>query len=573
MHEDGQNLDLSFPTIPVGEKETPLNLIRLLYKGGASTRIDKAEKAIREGLLGEVIFDRIPFIQLSHTYISDNLAAGGSVQTARVQIRELTEFFNWADRHSAELTVSGIINSYLEWSNHLLHRCKVAKNINQQTIYSRARMVGQIIDKALERTKPILRATRIKRPNPRKTPRGAKADKQNLDETFKFGRLIQDICDGLPLEVIWKEHHIRIQLQQGGELEYRFSNRTLTTEKRRSDVNKANLALAAYKTNQSLDHRFRRDMVNLRMQAELLMFMAQTGMNLTQAQNIPLYRFSYSSDIDGYKVREYKPRRKGEVLFEIFNEYRSHFERYLEWRRKIFPETEKRIFPFIRVHGAHESGRLHFGALKSACKSSGIKWITPSALRSTRINWLLRRSGDPDITAEMAQHHEKTLLTVYEIPSQQRAISEIVRFHVSNDPALVDKAILLAAAPGACDGIPTTSSEKPISAPEPDCRSPSGCLWCDHHRDIDTLDYVWSLASFRHLKIIEVGKEPLKKGKGQSMSPAEHSVVRLTEKLKFFRESKSIRRDWVDESLMRIEEGYYHDQWSYIIESMEGVLK
>jgi hypothetical protein len=300
------------------------------------------------------------------------------------------------------------------------------------------------------------------------------------------------------------------------------------------------------------------------------MFIGQTGMNMFQAQNVLLRRFSYSSDINGYKVREYKQRRKGEVLFEIFDEYRLHFERYLDWRREIFPKTETRLFPYIRSNGIRKDRRIKFDAIQNTCEKAKIAWTSPKILRGTRVNWLLRRSNDPDLTSEMAQHHKQVLLEVYEKPSQQRAIGEITRFHLRNDPALAERALMLAVAPGECDGTSKMSPTKPETAPEPDCRRPSGCLWCEHHRDIDTFDYVWSLACFRHLKILELGRQPPVKKNSTVIHPADHTIQRLSEKLSWFRESNSTRREWVEESLARVEEGYYHDQWSYLIESLES---
>jgi hypothetical protein len=322
-----------------------------------------------------------------------------------------------------------------------------------------------------------------------------------------------------------------------------------------------------------VNHSFRRDLINLRIQAELLMFIGQTGMNLAQAAQIPLSRFNYSSDIDGYKVRDYKPRRKGEVLFEIFSEYRSHFERYLEWRRELFNDAEKRLFPLMRRNGVREDSKITFAYIKTACRNTRVTWTPPSTLRGTRVNWLLRRSGDPDMTAEMAQHHERTLLDVYEVPSQQRAVSEIIQFHLQNDPALACKTLLLAVGPGECDGIPKTSPAKPETAPGPDCLRASGCLWCEHHRDIDSLDYVWALACFRHIKILELSQILPTSKESKVMHPAEHTIEKLSEKLLWFRDSNKTRREWVEESLARVEEGYYHDNWSYLIEAMEGPTK
>ena len=85
--------------------------------------------------------------------------------------------------------------------------------------------------------------------------------------------------------------------------------------------------------------------------AELLVFVAQTGMNVAQAHNLRCTQYSYKSMVDGYEVRNYKERRKGEVLFEIFAEYKVIFNAYLEWRKEVFGATTDRLFPFVRTRG------------------------------------------------------------------------------------------------------------------------------------------------------------------------------------------------------------------------------
>ena len=575
MPNDPRHLDLTFPAIPVSQKETPPNLRRLLYNGGASLRVDQADHAIKEGRVGGVQPDRIDLVCLIHEHISGDLAGGGSPETARRQITVMTIFFAWSDSVGAPLNISQVEKTYLDWCEHLLQRFRVVKDMNQLTAYNRARLAGQILDGVLGRTKPIVRVTRLRKPNPRKTPLGAKEDKQNLHETFAFGRLLQDICDGTSLNVIRGAFLVRIPLQQGGEIEYTPTGTEIRpdNERRPSNAGKSSSLAVAYEADRSMDHRFRRTLVNLRIQAELLMFIGQTSMNLAQVQAIPLRRFSYSSDIDGYRVREYKPRRKGEVLFEIFSEYRSHFERYLAWRKDLFPNTEKRLFPLMRNNGIRADRRIGFHCIKTACRKLGVTWTPPSSLRGTRVNWLLRRSGDRDLTAEMAQHHKQTLLNVYETPSLHRSVSEITRFHLRNDPALTGNSLLPAVAPGVCDGMPKTSPAMPQSAPEADCLRPSGCLWCEHHRDIESFDYVWALACFRHLKILELSRISPTKKESNTIPAAEHAIERLSKKLSWFRESNGTRREWVEESLARVEEGYFHDQWGYLIEAVEGPSK
>jgi len=93
-------------------------------------------------------------------------------------------------------------------------------------------------------------------------------------------------------------------------------------------------------------------------------------------------------------------------------------------------------------------------------------------------------------------------------------------------------------------------------------------MCCEHHRDIDTPDYVWSLACFRHLKIIELSK--LVQGKKQSEAhPAELIIERISKKLTWFDESNPLRRQWLTEALARVEEGNYHPEWHRRITSVE----
>ncbi|WP_119153248.1 site-specific integrase [Caldimonas tepidiphila] len=573
MHDDLRSAPLTFPSLPVGPRETPPDLTRLLYKGGAQMRADKVQHAIQEGLLGTLQIDRQALVLALHEAIDGKLAGGGSPITARNQIDETVTFFAWADRAAAPLTMSDVAASYVKWADHLFHRSNVAREISERTAYTSALRVGEVLDIVLGRQKPLLHLTRLTRPRLRKAPLGVEAEKQNLADTFAFGRLLQDVCDGLPLKVVWEVLDVRINRQTGGSLTLWTGGSVPTRQVEWAawEVRQALARRQDYAANRSLEHRGRKAVVNTRILAELLMFIGQTGMNLTQAYKLKLRHFSYSSDIDGYKVRDYKHRRDGEVLFEIFSEYRSHFERYLEWRRALFPDSVD-LFPVIR-EGSHESRPTRFDLMIGLCKQADVPWIPPSMLRGTRVNWLLRRSGDPDLTADMAQHHKKVLIEVYEQPSLQRTIGEVTRFWQASDPTLARVEPSRSVAPGSCDGVPVATSTKPAAAPSPDCARPSGCLWCEHHRDIDTQDYVWSLACFRHLKVLELGRHCFPATAANREHPAQHAIDKLSEKLTWFKGSNALRRGWVDEALARIEEGSYHSEWKHLILAVEGTAQ
>lgn len=562
--------DLTFPMVEFGKMQTPWDLKPLLYRGGASANARQVADLLSANKLGSPQHERVELIFSLHQAITDKLTAGGSRTTQAGNIETLRNFIGWAEEANHPLTLDTVITTYLNWTDYLLHRVYVVKNLRENSAYALGLRLSNLLDAALLRLTPLIQLSRLTRPAQPKTVRGVKADKQNLESTFSFGHLLQDICDGLPLDSIWGPLPVRIALSHGGELvewsKLRPDNLRISakrdTSSRRFNARKSDARRSAHEND--LTHRTRHPLINLRIEAEFMMFIGQTGMNLGETSKLKLRNFYYSSDIDGYKVKERKNRRGGDVLFEIYKEYRPHFERYLEWRREIFPD-EIWLFPII-TQGQNTTKPPNLTRLRTTCKKLAIPFIVPSALRNTRINWILRRSGDPDLTAEMAQHTKETLLTVYEAPSLQRAMNETMSFWAHADPTLSSTTPV---APGICDGSPVPVREIPKDAPPPDCIRASGCLWCEHHRDIDNQDYVWALGCFRHLKVIELSKYRAPKTKAEN-HPAEHAIARLSAKLSWFRESNELRRSWVEEALARIEEGNYHPDWMRIIESEEG---
>lgn len=565
--------DLTFPMVKFGKSATPWDLRPLLYKGGAKALVNKTASLIDAGALGPLIVERIDLVQKIHEEIKASIVGGGSWNTAKVQIVHLRNFFGIADSSGLPMNLETVASAYVHWIDYLLNRVCVVKDISEEYIYKLGLTVGSILDKALERTSPILLTTRLINPPKRKRVRGVEADKQRLDETFAFGYALLDIADALHLEALWGPLPLRIRLRSGKEWE-EWSRQMPPEKLRCSNPKNASQRYHAKKTKRARlkwesdrTLRTRYPLANLRMEAELLIFIGQTGMNLSQAHKLKATQYSYKSTINGYEVRAYKNRRSGEVLFEIFSEYKEVFERYLAWRKAVFPnDHDGLLFPLVRVGGRHEDSNPRFQRMHIICEKLGVSFITPRRLRNTRVNWLLRRSRDPDLTAEMSQHHKQTLLQIYEEPSMQSAMTEIMRFWQTTLPGMD------CPAPGVCDGVPVPIVGIPAEAPKPDCIRPAGCLWCDHHRDIDNEGYVWSMASMRHLQTIALrGFRPPQEG--ETNEPSRHvelTIERLAVKLRWFKESNDLRRSWVSEAFARIDEANYHPHWHYLIVSLEG---
>lgn len=553
--------DLSFKNVEYSDNETHWNLNTLLFHGAGWTRTDLVAQKIKAGTLGLPDFERLELLLKLHEEISFAISGGGSRDTAFAQIRYLRSFAGFADSTRRPLTIDGVVETYCAWADALFHRTKVKNDSGQsgqqttlplkmRSAYNYGAVVGTLLDRALNRHTSVIELTKLSWQKRRNSAVGIQSEKQSLSETFQFGHLLQDICDGLPLYVVLKAP-LPVQIKLRSEI--------LITR----DGDKGWKS----RIEQEEQLKWRYPIANLRIEAELLMFIGQTGMNLKQAANLELRHFFYFGYIDGYQVKDYKNRRGGVVLFEIFKEYKPHFERYLEWRRKLFPSSTK-LFPFVTCAGTRPGVRVTGSRTRAICKELSIAFITPSLLRNTRVNWLLRQSADPELTAEMAQHTKQTLLRVYEKPSVQRTIGEVPRFWLKADPHAVKTE---AVGPGACAGMPLAKADIPRAAPTPDCMRPSGCLWCQSHRDVDSFDYVWALTSFSFLKVIELSKGPLPQF-STDITPAQAVIDHVQEMLRWFSQSDETRNGWVEEARARWEEGDFHPNFKDEIKQLEGSI-
>lgn len=226
-------------------------------------------------------------------------------------------------------------------------------------------------------------------------------------------------------------------------------------------------------------------------------------------------------------------------------------------------DADNLLFPFINCKDGIRTV-TKFGRLKKRCREFGVPYIAPRALRKARINWLLRQSARVDITAEMAQHTTETLLSAYQLPNHQIAAVEISRFlELGNTGSQ-------SCGPGLCSSnssIPIAKIES-SNIPTPDCTSASGCLNCEHHRDIDSSDYVWLLQSYRHLKLIELALFRTTSSSAAS-HPAKGIIDVISRKLYAFSQIDETHKSWVAESEIRINEGDFHPIWDGFIRLLE----
>lgn len=573
--------DLTFPIVKYGRNATPWDLRVLLYKG--ASKVDykggKAFIAIAEGQFGQPMTERLALMTRLHAEMTARLVAGGkgARTTALDTWHGLRKFVAWADQSDHPLTLETVETAYRHWVDFLIHRWRVKGEIKEITARSHAEKLSSILNAALERSQPLILTTRLAHECKRgRRAVGVQADKQNLAHAFAFGHLLVDVIDSLPLAVIYGPLPAVIRTRDGREVEqWSGLKDPQTVAALQQGYKDKHITKLIQKTRAAweAEHtpRTRYPLINLRIAAELMLFIGQTGMNLSQTRDLKITQYAYESTIDGYKVYDYKERAKKEVLFEIFTDYKAVFEDYLAFRKKLVRESTDSLFPFVQPFGGVEHSRLNTRLLEALCKKVDTPWIPASTLRNTRINWLLRESRDPDLTAEKAQHLKQTLVRVYEKPSLQVAMREIIHFHRKTDPRL-GGTMMPCPAVGICDGAPEPLPDLPPETPKPDCTHPAGCLFCGHHRDIDSEDYVWSMASMRFLNTLLLHRfRPPEDGKADWAAPVELVIEVLTLKLKWFEDSNAKRQTWVTEALEKLAEGDFHCHWRYLIESAEGI--
>lgn len=562
--------ELIFQKMDYSNSATPFDLRVFLYMGASAEGHRKVLKNIAAGMFGNPMEERIELVQAIHATISAWIAGGKSKRSIPNYYYTLRIFFRWLDENGTPITLHLADSAYRQWADHL-HSLVLQKKMIPITAYSMAAIVSRVLSDALNKSQPLIISTRLL------GSRGEKnqlADsKEDLADIRIFCELLTDIVDSLEIKAVFGKLPVRIKLRNGIQwdewsgLKKPDVVKSLSPEFKGKKylIDRANATRSAWENDYSA--RTRASIINLRLEAELLIFITQSTINLEQAYQLRLSQANYTSSIEGYQVREFKQRRGGEVLFEIYSAYRPHFEKFLIWRKAVCKEASDLLFPFIRKGNSFNPPGFY--RIRDICKEVNVQYFGPRQLRSAAINWMFRQSRNPDLTAEKAQHTTKILLKRYIKPSFQVAKVEIIQFLKKSDPTLNQKQIGAAPAPGVCDRVPAPSLNMIPNTPKPDCIHPGGCLFCEHHRDIDSQDYIWSLASMKHLNgIIASGYRPVIKNKLNIGEHTEMILDVLVAKLKWFKASNSKREKWVIEALDRCNEGDFHPHWGYLIASV-----
>lgn len=266
-------------------RAVPINMAPLLFKGGAKLSNKIALKNIKLGHCGNEIPQRVPIVRKITELFNERVAIGysrDSVRSAAVQIRE---FFKWVDDSDFEINANNIDVCFLSWTRHINHRQEIQKNITAIHAYQSAVSISKTLSQALELDINLLKSAGITRPKKHLNEITRTSDKQNLQSTFQFGYFLCDITTNLDAATITKEMPIIFLFRTGKKYEEWLKLRppeTLTTlnGSKKPSIIKGTLEKRE-KWASDTSMRTRAPLIYLRVEAELLIFIAQTGMNLT----------------------------------------------------------------------------------------------------------------------------------------------------------------------------------------------------------------------------------------------------------------------------------------------------
>lgn len=542
--------EFQFQGIDYNSQQTPLTLTPLLYCGGAACDMRNFFEVMGRGQLGSQRLKRFTLVLTLFRVLSNIVSTGGSLQTLKAQINHLRGFYKFADSRHLEPTMKGVVKIYQLWVREIYQKSKASgkKEITDGD-YGKASSVASLLGQATSLGRDtFVKSSKLRAPRKSTRALGAKSDRQDLEKTKIFAEVIIDIISSLS----GKACHSRLPVKIG------FRNGTTIDHYGALNQHAAAMAPTAHQLN-DVSPSVRYPLLNLRVEAEMMLFISQTSMNLGEAAKLEMQNFRYKSDGAFTQVYGYKNRKKGEVLFTIYNEYKPFFLDYLKFKNFVgLGDHTDLVFGKVCQPGHVLSKNSNPRSLISFLKRVGLTHIPASTLRCTRQNWLARMIGDPEIAAEMGQHDLKTFAVSYSRPHHQTAAVEFTRYYKSLESTRG------AVMNGACD----TSEPRPIaSAPKnlnkPDCINPALCFFCENYKGIRSYDYIWSLLTYQKLKRYE--------GLCNKCSPDEPNELleRIQQISEQFRCASTACAGWVLKAEGRVASGEHHPRWAGFFDLIE----
>lgn len=550
-----------------GTHETPWDLSIYLYAGASLEHRRTVVRSIQEKKYGDICQHRVQFISNLFDYFEYKIQSGLSRATIISQLERISIFIKWCDKYNKNLSIVSFVDDFIAWVNDEKIRAQ-KENLNEFAARKMCTMVANIIAKSqglqnFPDGKSLMLRTQFNKPIIIKED----SDLIKDVEIMKFGQFLKVIIDQLTVDAIRGELPLLLKLDNNKEiiLKSHFKGSKLSVDKMSpSDKNKYFNARKALEAHENiLDSFHRLALLNLRIEAELYLFISQSNMNLSQALSLKQTEFRMMKQDDEYEVfTVYKNRKQGEATFRCYKDYRSIFLNYLKWLKEIGFTEEDSLFPFVAIRSVFKTKEKQYKPqrLRELCKQTSIPYISTQKLRTFKSNWLFKNSDDKSVVVTLMSHDKKTFEKHYRKQTKLESIKELSEYNAKD---LVKLLIGLCASH--CQNPKNDQTiETSIS---PDCINPEGCLFCINHKDIRSYDYCFKLLSHRYLKQLELTLNP-----HNGNHPAKDIITRIEQKIEHLKELGDSEKKWIVQAEASVMSGDYHSDWSDSILLIEEIM-
>jgi integrase len=263
----------------------------------------------------------------------------------------------------------------------------------------------------------------------------------------------------------------------------------------RSEVERTTEILAS--ANRDPYHHHRLKAANLAHNAFVVLFLAQTGLNMGVASELRWGIEDIEVGVAQQGFRAVKWRAGGkEVSVVVRSAFLPVFRKYLSLRKYLLAGRPfDHLFMAISLDGSKEPRRMSSHAidyyhLVARRIDPSLPSIKVRQLRSAKQDFHISRS-DPSTAALLLGHTEETATTVYSAGTKSRQYTEVSEFLEKLSQSAARRAVVaptevipngIASHLGGCVGFEQPapiSDDIPIT---PDCAKQEGCLFCDQYR-------------------------------------------------------------------------------------------
>lgn len=324
---------------------------------------------------------------------------------------------------------------------------------------------------------------------------------------------IVSLLDSSPTFPDWNMVQTKYGILDTSELQFRYKSNYEVAKRRHIESS----------TNKRSNFRFQ--IANHAMTAGMMAFIAATGCNLSVAQSLDIRNCEVVPSTQGRRFYGIKSRAQGKTVTPEFGaRFTPVFRKIIEIRDWLLEGTESQLMFSIRPKGTNSVGYVGTSAiatLKVIFRKyfPHIPWVSATQWRkNVSYAYISKSGGDTALTAEKLNNTESTVSQAYARPALEEFAGQVSKLFDSIHAAAIARSRNVTHIPvrmiqekkpeeiigvGSCDKADDSQPRRSLgfseNAPEPSCRSPETCLFCDFYAVHADEEDIRRLLSLRYI--------------------------------------------------------------------------